>query len=363
MTMPPADPLDPGAPQRFRLFGDVVSSTFPFVSHLIPAAGAAVDLDVRRSHEPAPAPAPADPPRYRSPDRTADGEPICLLFALEDGELMRFPGLADFVIRRGAVDIHPAPGTADPAAERLDALIEIRFLGAVLSYLHEGRGEPVLHASAVSINGRAAAFLAGNRGGKTGLAATLLRSGRDLLSDDLVPVREDSGVFSTSPGYPQLRMWPDAAAHFLGAASRDLPRVHPDETKRRVPCSRLGRFADAPCPLSVLYLPERRADPSRRAPIIEIVPVPPRDALIELVRRSFSPYLVEAVGLQATRLERFARLVERVPIRRLIYRDGFDHLAEVAERIEADLQSSGSGQSTVNESNSTGVGASCKRST
>jgi hypothetical protein len=58
--------------------------------------------------------------------------------------------------------------------------------------------------------------------------------------------------------------------------------------------------------------------------------------LIELVRHSFSPHLVQAAGLQPRRLDLFARLVMQVPVRRLRYPSGFERLPEVVERLLKD---------------------------
>ena len=66
---------------------------------------------------------------------------------------------------------------------------------------------------------------------------------------------------------------------------------------------------------------------------VEIQPVSRSEALIELVRHSFSPRLVEAAGLQPSRLDRLSRLVRQVPVRRLSYTSGFERLPEVAEAL------------------------------
>jgi hypothetical protein len=97
------------------------------------------------------------------------------------------------------------------------------------------------------------------------------------------------------------------------------------------------RFRAEPVPLRRIYLPQR-LDASSPEREILIEPVPLREAVIELVRRSFSPYIVEAVGLQPARLELFARVVRAVPVLRLRYPSGFERLPEVTERLLIDLQ-------------------------
>jgi hypothetical protein len=261
----------------------------------------------------------AFPPIYVSPLRDSQGRSLGCLYHGAEGETFRFPEAADFRIGEKRVDAYiPAPEFA-----------EIRLLGPVLSYWLEKQGIPTLHASAVIADGLAVAFLSKHGGGKTGLAAAMVQAGFPLLTDDVLPIEESGGTFFARPGYPQMRMWPDEAEHFLGGFE-DLPLVHPAVTKRRVAVGTggFGAFHDAALPLACIYLPERMPEGP-----IEIHEVSPRDALIELVRHSFSPHLVEAVGLQPRRLDLFARLVMQVPVRRLRYPSSFERLPEVVEHL------------------------------
>ncbi len=131
------------------------------------------------------------------------------------------------------------------------------------------------------------------------------------------------------PAYPEMRMWPDEAAYFIGPPE-DLPLVQKDSEKRRVAVGGggFGSFLDASTPLACIYLACRREETGGG---VEIQPVTRSEALIELVRHSFSPRLVEAAGLQPARLDRLARLVRSVPVYRLVYPSGFERLPEIAE--------------------------------
>jgi hypothetical protein len=182
----------------------------------------------------------------------------------------------------------------------------------------------------VSAGGRALAFLSRHGGGKSGLAAAMVQAGCPLLADDMVVLEERDEVrWEVRPAYPEMRMWPDEASHFVGPPE-ELPRVQADSEKRRVVVGDggFGTFLDASAPLACIYLASRREETGG---VVEIQPVPRSEALIELVRHSFSPRLVEAAGLQPARLDRLARLVRSVPVRRLVYPSGFDRLPEVAE--------------------------------
>jgi hypothetical protein len=226
-------------------------------------------------------------PAYISPYHTDDSESIAYLYRQGAYDVMRFTHVADFYLWPNCIVCY----LLDPA---YDYLVEIHLLGTVLSFWLERQGIPALHATAVVVNGCAAAFLSDNGSGKSVLAATLMQAGYPLLTDDVLPIERCHGAFIGRPGYPQMRLWPDEAQYFLGHYE-DLERVHPTFSKRRVPVGPggFGTFCDASQPMACLYLPER-LDPAARSAEIEITPVSPRDAVIELVRHSFTPRVVEA---------------------------------------------------------------------
>ncbi len=304
-----------------RLFGTAVTGNFPLTPRL-PLSRAPAELILTVSDHPLLSPEDlAFPPLYVSPLRDGQGRSLGCLYRAAEGEAFRFPEAGDFRISSDRIETYVPAQSA--------ALAELRLLGPVLSYWLERRGIPTLHASAVATDRGAVAFLSRKEGGKTGLAAAFLQAGLPLVTDDVLPVEEAGGTFLARPGYAQMRMWPDEAAHFV-EGWEGLPTVHPDISKRRVPVGDggFGTFHDASLPLACLYVPERVTEGT-----VEIQDVSPRDAVIELLRHSFSPRLVEAVGLGPRRLDFFARLAMQVPVRRLRYPSGFDRLPEAVERV------------------------------
>lgn len=337
-----------------RLYGLDLVSDFPLVSHLDTRRGR-VDLRFSCSGEGEPsrdferarqlpllhASALRVPASGSGGPVGEEGESITQLRGTAPGagspcHLLRFAGVAEYLLL-------PESIRCRLLASRYRFLVEIRLLGPVLAFWLEVQGHPALHASSVVIDGRAIGLLGTNGAGKTSLAAALVAMGQPLLSDDILVLdAEEGGAVRGRAGYPQMRLWPDQAAHFLpgGLAWRQLPRVHPRYSKRRVPVGRpvstaepgLGSFHAEACPLAALYLLERGG--SER---VEITPIAPRDALVELVRHSFSPHLAEAAGLQEDRLARFVRLLGQAPLRRLRYPEGWDRLPVVIEALHRDL--------------------------
>jgi len=245
--------------------------------------------------------------------------------------VLRFTEAADLYIWPQEIVCH----LLDPA---YDHMVEIYLLGLALSLWLELQGIPALHASAVVVEDRAVGFLATNSGGKSSLAAALMQAGYPLLTDDILPIERRQDTFWGRPGYPQMRMWPDQAQHFLGYYE-DLDIVHPAYTKRRVPVGDdgLGVFCHVPQPLACLYIPERRDPDARETQEVEIKPILGAEALTALLGQSFALHIVEALGLQASRFRFFASLASQVPMRRLAYPEGSDQLPRVRRAILDDL--------------------------
>lgn len=314
--------------RTYRLFGLVLASDFPFASRL-PAGAGPPDLTFTCAAPP-PVPDELPAPVYASRFRTARGESNCSFYRLAERDLLRFPGVGDFWLGPGGIVCHPAdPDDRGP--------VEVHLLGTVLSCWLERAGVPSLHAAAVvAAGGRTVGFLGANGGGKSSLAAAMMEGGSPLLTDDVLAVEPGPGGFSGRHGYPQMRLWPAAAERFCGPAAR-LPRVHRDSPKLRVPVGAggFGAFAAAERPLSGFYLPVRRPGPVGSG-AVAVEPLTPRAALIELVRHSFVGALVEAAGWQPRRLDVLARLAVAVPVKRLSYPDGLEHLPRVREAVLAD---------------------------
>lgn len=315
----------------YSLYGLNVASAFPFATQLMGGDGEP-DLTFSVTDTPPATGWEKEAPAFASsPELDGVEESLVYVYRHGDYDVLRRTDIADFYLWPNNIVCH----LLDPGYEYL---VEIYLLGPVFSLWLELRGVPALHASAVAVEGRAIAFLASNKGGKSTLAASLLQAGYPLLTDDVLPVDNLGGTYGGRPGYPQMRMWPDQALHFLGRYE-DLAIVHPAYSKRRVPVGvngGLGTFRGELAPLACVYLPERR-HPEGSENRIEITSVPRMEALMALIAQSFLPHTVEGLGLQQQRLTFFASLLANVPVRRLAYPEGYDRLPEVRSALLEDV--------------------------
>ena len=319
-----------------RIFGLNVETDYPFETPLPFASGASGAPDLAftfRPPEPGRPVQPEGPPSVESPVRLDGGAPLFALYHHPGGHLLRFTEVADFILGEKRITCH----LLDPAYAYM---VEVHLLGIVFAFWFEERGVPMLHASAVSVDGTALVFMATNKGGKSSLAGAFMQLGFPLLSDDLVGLEASSGDILARPGFPSMRLWPDQAAHFLGDW-RDLALAHPRVDKRRVSVGPegFGTFVDAPHPMGGIYLPQRVSQWTGARPA-EITPLSQREGVMELVRGSFLPRVVHAAGQAPHRLNLFSRLVASVPVKRLRYVEGVSRLPEVCDELLKDLRES-----------------------
>lgn len=221
----------------------------------------------------------------------ANGSEVCLFWR----------EIGAFVVRGGnEIFVYPAPGVSQQ-------VLRLFLLGRVLGTLLHQRGLLVLHASAVSVGGTAIAFLGGKGWGKSTLAGALYEQGHSIVADDIVAISSDLGVAKVFPGFPQLKLWPEAAT-FLGHSVDSLPLLHPQYEKRA--CSTSRGFSLEPLPLGAIYVLDE-------ADQLEVSTLCPKEAFIELVRHSYVANLLELTGTSAHHFRCCVDLTRSLSIRRL----------------------------------------------
>lgn len=303
-------------PRRYDFYGHATESDFPYRATLAPARGATV-LTIRAQDERPPPPA-ASHALYVSPALDAGGAPRLVISRQDTATRLVFGTTLDVHLERRAIRYR----TGDDVAGA-----EIYLLGVTAAYWLETRGIAALHGAAVAVDGRGVAILGGNGSGKSTLAIAMMKSGAALVSDDLLPVSIDVGA-RVAPGPPRLRLWPAQARELLGV-EEGLARAHPALEKRIVPLVRIpgARHAASGAPLSAIVLPVRGA------PEIVVTRLHGAQAAMALVGTSFLAPLAPHAPWRDSHLSRLARLSERVPVFRLEYPNGLDHLPALCERL------------------------------
>lgn len=295
------------APSTYAAFGLVLHSDFalPGLQHDAGTDGPEVWF-VRRP----PGPAPADSFGFRD-----DGDTMHLWWS----EVGSFT-----IVSSNRVEVAPNPGVADD-------LVALPLLGAVLAALLHRRGMYVLHASAVSINGRGAVLCGDKGAGKSTTAAVLAASGHRLIADDIVALDfADGGPRILPAGSAEMKLWSETVAALpqldIGAGRS----WHTGINKASYPLR--AAPASEPTPLGAVYVLSRSDTPT-------ITAFDPPQALALLLRFSYQARYGQA-GFGATlgtHFERSGRLAHDGLVRNLQVPHGLERVGDIVSLVEADM--------------------------
>ncbi len=231
--------------------------------------------------------------------------------------------IGTFLVQNGKeIIVEPLPGVEE-------RLIRLPLLGTVLAVLLYQRGFLVLHASAVAINSGVVAFLGGKGQGKSTMAATLYARGHYLMADDVVALDfSDPTRPLVFPGFPQFKLWPEAAASALGDDPETLPQLTSGYEKRARRAA--DRFSSRPLPIKYLCVLSQGS-------ALALKPLQPQEAIVQLIANSyvarFGNQLLQGFGASA-HLRQCASLIESVPVYCLERPHSLSLLPTVAQLVE-----------------------------
>lgn len=264
---------------------------------------------------------------YFSPYPDQQSQPRLVLWPHPDGIIVQNRYVGRYWITSDHITCYPDPGiSGDTLSDHL--------LSWVFCYWLELQGMPALHASAVNVQGGALVFLATQGGGKSTLAADFIQRGHALVTDEILAVKKHGEVFQGIPSYPQLRLWP---ASFTGLQLNQAIQRHLDAAhKYHIPVGsqNWGDFSSLPVPIKRIYLPERVDNPAQK---INIHPIRKNQAVVELIKHTYTPHMVQAAGLSERRLAFLSQLIEQAPIYQLSFPNGYEHLDALYQAIIEDI--------------------------
>lgn len=225
----------------------------------------------------------------------------------------------------------------DPHPDIDEAMIRTFLLGVIFCVLLRQRGLLVLHASSVVINGSAVAFMADSGCGKSTLAECFHAHGYSILTDDVLAIQVNEQQPLVIPGFPQIKLWPDAAASF-GHVPDSLPLLH-SQTVKRVHRLQEG-FWQKSVPLKKIYVLAGGTHP-------EIVPLEPKQSFGELVRHSREMQALTAPEFLREHFRQCTTVVQKVPIYSLRRQRSLAALPELVKLVENDIVQGNSSPITI----------------
>ena len=293
----------------YRGFSLGIHSSIPFPELVPQECDPDVFIQVGEEREP--------PPEARGIPRWIKAE--------SDGVLLAWEHVGTIRVRAGReIVVNPAPGIEE-------RVVRLFVLGASISVLLQQRGFTVIHASSVSINGEAVAFVGEKGVGKSTLAAILNARGHSLIADDTIALRNGCPTPEVVPGFPVMKLWPDSVEAALACKPEQFPSLYPKGKKRNVDVRE--RFASNPVPLRRIFLIFGGEKP-------EISKIEPQKALVGLLPHwygaRFGEELLDACG-RDTHLLQCGDIVRKVPVFVLKRQRTIETLPELALMVERHL--------------------------
>jgi hypothetical protein len=227
--------------------------------------------------------------RYFSFARHADGSYVLRSYRIGDFEV--------------SADLSKVVMHLDPSAD--PGFASVLATGSLLAFLIIMRGAPLLHASAVEIEGRALAFAGFSGMGKSTMATIMCAAGATLITDDTLRLDLEGGEVRCLLGATETRLRPSSgelttavatgAGHRRTSDNRDALRVAAAQTER--------------LPLAAIVIPQ----PVKHTDEVVVERLRGVDALLMLSR---FPRIVgwEEPTLLQRQFEFVADIVERVPV-------------------------------------------------
>ena len=251
--------------------------------------------------------------------------------ALDLGEGARSHGATVWLSYEGACRLRIREGReivveGEPGID--ERVLRLFVLGVALGVLLHQRGFLSLHGSAAEINGAAVAFLGFAGDGKSTMTAALRARGHAVVADDVVAVDlTDPARPMVYPGFPQLKLTPESAAA-LGHDLGTLNRIHATHPKYGFPVG--AGLSRGRLPLASVYMLARDGD------VMEIETLEPQDALVELIRHTYTAGLLEPGGTMGSHMRQCAALIGAARMRRLRRPFDLTALPMVAALVERD---------------------------
>jgi hypothetical protein len=186
------------------------------------------------------------------------------------------------------------------------------------------QGQIAVHANSVILNGSAVAFIGYSGAGKSTLSAFCTSRGARFVTDDVLVINEEGCVL---PGNPRIKLYPETG-ELLGldaSAETDYKIFYHPETHFGGVCQL------DPVPLGGLYLLVASEEDQ-----IYIETVPPAQAVFDLLTHGYD--VSHFIDKNPRLFDIYIELLNRLPLKRLVYPHDFDRLPELYDLLLKDSQ-------------------------
>lgn len=218
-------------------------------------------------------------------------------------------GYICFIRDVGAVQVNSKRNiVVDPYRDAEEKGLRFLVSGIALGLLLDLRGLFTLHGSAVASGDRALAFLGPKGAGKSTTSAILHSLGYKVVTDDLIALEIRANGVYVRPGFPSLKLYPDAIERALNADRNSGFRIASDGSKRSVATP--NDFSTSAVRLDRIYVLEVNQDDEDIEPDVNIATQ--MEACFSLIKNCYISRLIPRPSREKVYLERAALLSKRV---------------------------------------------------
>lgn len=213
--------------------------------------------------------------------------------------------------------------TVEPFEGVSHEMVAPNILGGCMSVILRQRGYLVLHASSVAMGSAAVAFLGSSGWGKSTLAAALHAKNCQVLTDDVMALRLESGSPEVIPSFPQCKLAPEAALA-LGRDPATLAPLFAHSYKRSYTFE--NGFQADPLPLKKIYILAKGDEHS-------IAPMHPREVFAHLVSHTRAASTLFNPQVSQEHFRQCTQLLEQVPCYRFTRKPGLAELPDLVKLV------------------------------
>ncbi|MFW2439889.1 MAG: hypothetical protein ACN4GR_11005 [Arenicellales bacterium] len=262
---------------------------------------------------------------FQSPERDSANKPLITIDFLSETQSyhLKFNDGIEFIVDKTGTSVS---GIWPDHMDLTDCVANLT--GPVLGFILRLRGRSCLHASCVLMNGQAIAIAGSQGAGKSTTAGMLNELGYPAITDDILVTEALVTGCQVTPGYPQLRLWPDSTRGIFGSTEA-LTRLTPDWDKRVLP-------------LNTQYLPDKRTgyplqaifflQPRQATLRPEIIRLRQKDTLLNLLANAYAARILTN-RMKTTDLKVFSGIARQVAGYKLIPQDKFTNLGRLCDSL------------------------------
>ena len=239
--------------------------------------------------------------------------------------LLTIKSVARFLVSAGQeILIDRAPGSKD-------AEVRLYLLGSAFGAMFHQRGLLPLHASAFEAKNGGCVAILGNTGlGKSTLAGAFWKRRYRIVADDICVVSVNGiGTPLVFPGYPQLKLWKDAAGK-LGQRPESMAKILSKPEKYGLGFKQ--GFYQEPLPLHQLYV---LSTPYTNE--FNLTHLKGKEKLSAIINNTYRVQFLEGLGRKASHFEQCVAVAKHVPVKRVTRPSELFLLNELADLLEKDF--------------------------